>query len=144
MAIDIAAFRKAFPAFTDETFYPAESIQAAADMASCYISFSARWYRCENCIALMEMLITAHLLYLNGTEFVPGQTATGVMTSATIDGISVGFAVNTATKGSFTAWLDKSPYGEQLGALLARFSRSFGYIGGTSERRAFRKVGGGF
>lgn len=141
---DIAAFRRSFPAFADETFYSDAAISAAAGMADCYISTSSRWYRCENCAALMQMLITAHLLQLNGTEFVPGQSATGVMTSASIDGISVGFSVNTANKGSFMAWLDKTPYGEQLGALLSRFSRSLGYIGGTSERRAFRKIGGGF
>ncbi len=144
MAFDVAAFRRAFPAFTDETFYPSEAIEAAAAMADCYINTSSRWYRCDQCISLMQQLITAHLLTLNGTEFVPGQTATGVMTSASIDGISVGFTVNTANKGSFTAWLDKTPYGEQLAALLARFSRTIGYIGGSGERRGFRKVGGGF
>lgn len=144
MAFDVAAFRQAFPAFADETFYPDATIAAAANMADCYISTSSKWYRCENCIALMQQLITAHLLLLNGSEFVPGMTNTGVMTSASIDGISVGFAVNTANKGSFMTWLDKTPYGEQLAALLARFAKTIGYIGGSPERRAFRKVGGGF
>lgn len=144
MAFDVAAFRKNFPAFADETFYPADAITAAAAMADCYINISAKWYRCAQCRDLMSQLITAHLLVLNGTEFVPGQTATGVMTSASIDGISVGFAVNTANKSSFMAWLDKTPYGEQLAALLKRFSIGTGYIGGSPERRAFRKVGGGF
>lgn len=141
---DIAAFRRALPAFADSTFYSDAAITAAAGMADCYISTSSRWYRCEQCAGLMQMLITAHLLQLNGTEFVPGAAATGVMTSASIDGVSVGFAVNTANKGSFMSWLDKTPYGEQLSGLLSRFSRSIGYIGGSPERRGFRKIGGGF
>ncbi len=138
----VAAFREAFPAFADPDLYPSPVIEAAHANAECYLSASARWYRCEQCRDQIEMLITAHLLYLHGSPDVPGQTATGIITSATVGSVSVSYAVTTASKSSYSSWLLKSPYGEELLALLSRFAIGIGYIGGSPERRAFRKFGG--
>ena len=86
--------------------------------------------------------MTAHLLYLNGSATTPGQINVGVVTSATVGSVSVGLQVDTATKSEYSTWLGKSPWGEQLLALLSRMAIGPHYIGGTRERSAFRKVGG--
>lgn len=41
---------------------------------------------------------------------------------------------------SYTYWLNSTPYGQQLAALLARCSAGGFYVGGLPERAAFRSV----
>lgn len=142
--MDISAFRLRFPYFANPVKYPDDSITAASEMAGCFIDIANSWYRCQECRDLMEQLITAHILYLMGTATTPGQTNVGVVTSASIGSVSVGLTVNTASKGSFTTWLGKSPWGEMLLAMLGRLAVGPIYIGGSPERRAFRKFGGRF
>lgn len=140
--MNIPAFRLQFPYFANPVQWPDDSITAANGMVGCYIDLAGSWYNCSKCVDLMESLMTAHLLYLNGSAMTPGQSNVGVVTSASIGSVSVGLSVDTATKGTYSAWLSKSPWGEQLLALLGRLSAGGRYIGGSPERRAFRKVGG--
>lgn len=142
--IDVAEFREKFPAFANPVLYPTDSILLMADMVDCYIDVGNRWFRCVKCQELMTELLTAHLLMINGTPAAPASGATGIISNATVGSVSVAFTNAASSKGAFMAWLGKTPYGEQLAALLARLSIGLGYIGGAPERRAFRKVGGGF
>ena len=141
--MNIDLFRKRFAYFANPAQWPDDTVQVAADMATCYIDIANSWYRCAECRELMTELITAHLLYLNGSALVPGQTNTGTVTNATVGSVSVGLTTF-AHKSEFTAWLGKSPWGEQLLAMLARLAVGPIYIGGSPERRAFRKFGGRF
>ena len=142
--IDVEEFRQKLPAFANPVLYPTDSILLMADMVDCYIDVGNRWFRCVKCQELMTELLTAHLLVLNGTPAAPANGATGIISNATVGSVSVGFVSASASKGAFMSWLGKTPYGEQLAALLARLAIGLGYIGGSAERRAFRKVGGRF
>lgn len=142
--IDVDEFREKFPAFANPVLYPTESILLMADMVDCYIDVGNRWFRCVKCQELMTELLTAHLLIINGTPAAPASGSTGIISNATVGSVSVGFTNAASSKGAFMSWLGKTPYGEQLAALLARLSIGLGYIGGAPERRAFRKVGGRF
>lgn len=134
--MDIAQFRLKFPYFSDETFWPDDLILAQVDTAQCYLNV------CEcKCSDLALMLMIAHLLMINGSTMVPGVGGIGVVTSASVGGVSVGLTVQSATKSSVSAWLGKTPYGEQLLALI-RACSGVSYIGGSPERRGFRKIGG--
>lgn len=142
--IDIDEFREKFPAFANPVLYPNDSILLMADITDCYIDVGNRWFRCVKCQDLMTELLTAHLLMINGTPAAPASGATGIISNATVGSVSVGFVSAASSKGSFMAWLGKTPYGEQLSALLSRLSAGLGYVGGTPERRAFRKGSGRF
>jgi len=142
--IDVDEFREKFPQFVNPVLYPTDNILLMADMVDCYIDVGNRWFRCVKCQELMTELLTAHLLVINGTPVSPANGATGIISNATVGSVSVGFFNASSSKGAFMSWLGKTPYGEQLAALLARLSIGLGYIGGSPERRAFRKVGGRF
>jgi len=142
--IDVPEFREKFPAFANPVLYPTDSILLMADMTDCYIDIANSWFRCVKCQELMTELLTAHLLMINGTTAAPASGATGVISNATVGSVSVGFVNAASSKGAFMSWLGKTPYGEQLAALLARLAIGLGYVGGSPERRAFRKVGGRF
>lgn len=142
--MDIELFRKRFPYFANSARWPNETIQVASETAGCFIDISGSWYRCADCRELMLELMTAHILFLGGSATTPGQTNVGVVTSAAVGSVSVGLTVNTATKGAYTAWLGKSPWGEMLLAMLGRLAIGPMLYGGSPERRAFRKYGGRF
>lgn len=142
--MDIDLFRKRFPYFANPAVWPPDVIQVASETSCCFIDVARSWYRCEKCRELMEELIAAHILYLNGSALQPGQTNIGVVTSASVGSVSVGLTVNTASKSAFTTWLGKTPWGEQLLAMLSRLAIGMDYFGGSPERRAFRKYGGRF
>lgn len=141
---DVDKFRKTFPAFANPLMYPPDGIMAASELASCYISVSSNYWRCADCQQLIWVLITAHLLQINGTSGMPGVGYSGLLTNATVGSVSVGFSASSVDKPALVAWLGKTPYGEQLLALFARLTAGGLYIGGSHERRGFRKYGGRF
>lgn len=142
--IDVTAFRQAYPAFSNPIMYPDPAIQNAAALADCYVDTASRWWNCTKCQELILNLITAHLLLINGTAQMPGVGYSGLLTSATVGSVSVGFQASSVTQNAFTVFLNKTPYGEQLLALFARLMSGGVYIGGSPERRGFRKFGGRF
>jgi len=133
-----------FPLATFRTLYPQFAsvsdavVQAIAEQALCFISDTG----CE-CGDTGWMLMTAHLLQLNQAA----QSGTGVLgpvASATIGSVSVSYQTPPYGSSEYKYWLGGTPYGAQLLALLARCSAGGVYIGGSPERAAFRRVGGGF
>ncbi len=113
-----AAFRALFPAFANTTTYPDSTIQNYATTATAYISTG--YSRCyggmtaaQRALALNQM--TAHLLYLSGLA-VAGNTP-GVVTGAAVNKVSV--AIQPPPEpNQWQYWLNQSPYGQQLLALL--------------------------
>lgn len=143
IAFDPAAFRKTFPAFANAACFSDEQLQMWFDIAAGYISV-------EDCSCYMLAgpqrvialnLMTAHMGYLFNLA-ITGDTPQ-VLVSATIDKVQV-TVEPPESQSQFQWWLNTSPYGQQLNALLQLVSAGGVYIGGLPERAAIRRVGGGF
>lgn len=131
MTFDLAVFRGLYPQFVAVSD---AAVTAASSQSGCYIDST-----CADDCAIY--LMVAHLLQL-AANTANGQ-AGGQITSASIDKVSVTVAQAPGTT-SYTYWLNSTPYGQQLAALLARCSVGGTYVGGLPERAAFRSVGGLF
>lgn len=132
-------FRQQFPAFANDTTYPDAMLQMYFDMATCYVSDRNYGFLRNCCRGLALNLLVAHIISL-GTAIVAGDP-TGTITSATIDKISVTLLAPIAKNG-WQFWLNQTPYGQQLLALLSKAGCGGLYIGGRPETAAFRKVYG--
>lgn len=111
-------FRVQFPAFNCTPPISDATLQAYFDTASQYIS--ARYRSCWNNFTIAQRtlalnLMTAHIAALN-TYIQTGQTI-GIMTAATVDKVSVTLEPPPATN-QWQYWLQSTPYGQQLLALL--------------------------
>jgi hypothetical protein len=135
IAFDVEAFRAAFPAFADATTYPDDLLQGYWDTAIVFISDNTygRWSIAQRTRALN--LMTAHLAAL-GTIMTTGQTP-GFVTSATIDKVSVSLSVP-SSKTEFKYWLNLTPYGQQLAALMSMLAVGGAYYGGCYTPRGLR------
>lgn len=139
VTLDIAQFRVRFPAYTNVTTYPDATIQATWDVAILYINNVTNDCLNEDKLTYALELLTAHLLFLQ-TSINSGGSV-GVISNATIDKVSVAISVP-QSNGSLNYWLNQSPYGQQLLALLRTCAVGGFYIGGRNETGAFRRVGG--
>lgn len=134
------AFRSQFPAFTSDTKYPDEQLSGYFTMATMYI-YPKDWPGlCGDRLQLALDLMTAHLTWLNKL-IVSGNTNIAPVAGATIDKVTVTL-VPPESKSEWKYWLNTTPYGQQLLALLRIASRGGGIVGGTPERAAFRGVYG--
>ena len=131
MTFNLPTFRALYPQFASVSD---ATVQAQAGQADCYIGST-----CADDCAIY--LMVAHLLQLsaNAATGKPG----GQITTATIDKVSV-TVVQAPGTTSYTYWLNSTPYGQQLAALLARCAAGGTHVGGLPERAAFRSVGGLF
>lgn len=93
------------------------------------------------CTNELWMLVVAHMLDLN-QQIAEGAAPTGVVTSVTMDKISVSFSAPPAGS-DWSHWFKMTTYGQQFLALIKRCSVPQ-YFGGAGERSAFRGVGGRF
>lgn len=142
--LDLVTFRLLYPAFANVTTYPDAYIQAQWDAATAYIGEYDGCLLADKRLQLALNLMTAHLMHVNVLLAQSGVAATiGVPISATVDKVTVSNMPPPATDG-WKFWLATSPYGLQLWALLSAASAGGVYIGGSPERRGFRKVGGRF
>lgn len=141
MIFDIVTFRGMFPAFADTATYPDLSITGWAAMAQCSITESCALH--TDCFELAVYLLTAHIGTLL-TRAAVGM-ASGVLTAATIDKVSVGFAPPPFRSG-WAYWLAQTPYGVQLQAMLSVQAVGGFYMAGTRtpELGSFRRAGGRF
>lgn len=113
---DIAAFRVSFPAFSNVVTYPDATLQGYWDVAVLYIANSDYGYLSGDARYRAITLLVAHLAAL-AAQIAAGNTP-GIVQSATIDKITVSMTpppVNT----EFLWWLNLTPYGAQLAALLS-------------------------
>lgn len=145
ITFNVAEFRAAFPAFSDETKFPDATLQGYFDSACLFIdpNTSACWY-----FGLKEAakkralyLMTAHLAQLS-TIIAGGQTP-GQVQGSTIDKVSVTLTPP-PQQNQWQWWLGLTAYGQQLLAILQVKAAGGFYIGGRPELAAFRKVGGVF
>lgn len=142
--IDIPVFRTIYQQFLSPIAFPDALIQAQFDMATGYISPNE--YGCMTTAVRTQALylMTAHLLALGVIIAAGNYTGRpGVLQGATIDKVSVTLQPP-PLRSQWAWWLNLTPYGAQLLALLDMQSVGGFYVGGLPERSAFRKVGGIF
>lgn len=144
ITLDPAAFRALFPQFADPAKYPDAALSIQFDMATSYVSADTYGDMTAAARTNALYLMTAHLLALGAIiaqNNYSGQV--GVVQAATIDGVSVTLQPP-PQRGQWRWWLNTTPYGAQLVALLDAQSVGGFFVGGLPERAAFRRVGGGF
>lgn len=144
ITFDIAKFRLLFVQFADPVAYPDALLELKWELALGYVSD-------RNCGRLRNaqreyaiMLVVAHLLTLDLYIMSNGaQGSGGIVTASTVDKVSVTL-LPPPVGSAWDYWLQQTPYGAQLLALLSAASVGGFYVGGLPERAAFRKVGGRF
>lgn len=129
-----AQFRAQFPAFANPATYTDVTLQQYFNAAGLYVQNSKYGFLGAAGATLQCLyLLTAHLAYI-GTQIMNGQTP-GVTITATIDKISVGLQ-QAVLKNQWQYWLQSTPYGQQLLALLQVQS-----VGGFYERGGLGRAG---
>lgn len=144
IVLDKTQFRQRFPAFANTTAHPDGALDVQWLVAVEYIS--AEPYGClgETGRTLALQMMLAHLLALadivaaNGTN----KGTPGVAVGATIDKVAVTLAQPPFGTSQWRYWLNTTPYGSQLLALLQTRSVGGFYIGGSPTRAAFRGPAG--
>lgn len=133
IAFNASAFYAAFPAF--QGTIPEESLAQYWITAGLYIS-NPTW-GCRNTAKTTQYLnlMTAHLAAIS--QLIMSGTTPGLITQSTIDKVSVTLQPP-PLKTQFQYWLNLTPYGQQLLALLQVNSVGGQYIGGRPVRAGFR------
>lgn len=132
-------FRELFPAFQCTPAVSDADLQIQWDTATLYIT---NRYRAACCGLSLEQrtralyLMTAHLAQIARLVSL-GQTP-GIMSSATVDKVSVTLEPP-KVDNQWQYWLQSTPYGQQLLALLQVASAGGCYYGGKPELAAFRR-----
>lgn len=133
-----ANFRALFPAFANTGTYPTVTLQLYWNVATDYIS--AVTPTCgglklnQQTLALNQM--TAHITQLN-TMAASGQ-AGGVVQSASVDKVSVSLTPP-PVPNEWRFWLNQTPYGQQLLALLEVASVGGFFVGGYPTQFTLRR-----
>ncbi len=136
------AFREQFPAFQCTPPIANSALQGYFDLATAYISNpNCGNYRRIGGLSEAQRtqalyLMTAHLGTI-ARSIEAGDTV-GVLTAATVDKVSVTLEPPPAPN-QWQYWLNSTPYGQQLLALLQVVSVGGVYIGARPELSAFRR-----
>lgn len=142
IVFDPVSFRAQFPAFQCTPPIPDSVLQGYFDTATIYIN-----NRSGGCflggLGLAQLqqalyLMTAHLGAIS--RLISQDQVPGVLISATVDKITVSMEPPPATN-QWQYWLQTTPYGQQLFALLQVAGIGGRYIGGNPVVSSFRRVG---
>ena len=142
IAYDDLVFRALFPPYENCEL---SVLHAFWETATAYVSdvnggcYTGGMTLAQRRLALNQM--TAHLLFLNGV-IASGNTP-GVTTGATIDKVSVTLQPPPAPN-QWQYWLNQSPYGQQLLALLQLASVGGFYASSAIPGRAGFRFGNGW
>jgi len=141
LVVDIPLFRVQCAAYSNATTYPDLLITNTWGMGSAYVSTSNYGNLKDGQRQYALNLMCAHLLYLS--DMIAKGSPIGVVTSASEGAVSIGL-MPPPTKNQFQYWLNQSPYGTQLLALL-RVKGAVGvYVGGNGVTGNFRNPNGTF
>lgn len=144
ITIDIPTFRAQTPQFADATKFPDPVIQGKFDLSTAYVSPDTYGDMPQAARTQALYLMTAHLLALGVIIAQNGYTGQpGIVQAATIDHVQITLQPP-PVRGQWRWWLNTTPYGAQLVALLDAQSVGGFFVGGLPERAAFRRVAGGF
>ena len=139
---NVADFRTQFPAFSNSSTFPDDTLQMYFDISTLYINNPSRPAYCglnspKRTQALY--LMTAHLTAIS--VMIAANQGPGIMVNASVDKVAVGLEPPPVAN-QWQYWLQSTPYGQQLLALLSVASVGGLYIGGSTQRCAFRGAGG--
>lgn len=140
IVFDLAKFRARYPQFDD---VPDETVEMNWDLATCYLNdfYTSCDYLKGKCRENALYMLTAHITQV-GLYAEAGEVS-GILQSATVDKVTVNLqAVESANPWQY--WLNQTPYGQQLLALLNLLSAGGFLVGGWPETAAFRRAGGVF
>lgn len=135
VTFDVAAFRLAYPAFPDGPEYTDQMLEGYFAMATCYVSPKQYGWMKGACRVQALNLMTAHLAAL--AALIASGSPPVFVSSSTVDKVTVTLALP-PMKDQFHYWLNLTPYGAQLLALLNVKSAGGWYVGGMPELSAFR------
>lgn len=135
---DPADFKAAFPAFANSANV---QLEMYFDFATDIISDFAPCGTSDKIQTRYLYLMTAHLTQL--AVLIAAGESGQIVTGATIDKVSVTLQPP-PEKNQWQWWLNQTPYGQQLLAILQAQSAGGFFIGGTPERAGFRRFGGYF
>lgn len=138
--LDIPSFRVNFPLYADETLYPDVLLNSQYEIGKCYIDDSD-CTMAENCREYALQAMLAHLLYIR--DQVNAGNNIGVVTSATEGDVSITLA-SPVVDDEWHYWFNSSRFGRELIALLGVQAVGGFYVGGSPERKGFRKINGMF
>ena len=136
---DLPSFAAACPALASS-----DPVQLAATFGTATVIMT-KWDGCllrGDRLQLALNLLTGHLTQ-TAALLAAGQSTVAPVTGATQGSVSVSMQPPPATSG-WQYWLSTTPYGIQLWALLSLAGAGGFLIGGSLERKAFRKAGGVF
>lgn len=136
---DSTAFRALFPPYSDKQAFTDTVLQLYWNNATAYIS-----NRTTNCFGglkppqqvLALNYMTAHLTFLN--QIANAGQNTGLMQGATIDKVTVQLTPPPEVN-QWQWWLNQSPYGQQLLALLQQAAVGGFFYGGYPTAFALRR-----
>lgn len=140
MDLNITTFRANFPLYADETTYTDMTLESEYEIGKCFIADNDCTFP-EKCREYALQLMLAHLTYCSD-ESNAGNNS-GVIQSANEGDVSVSFAVPDISD-PWHNWMNLSPFGKKLLAMLSAQSVGGFYVGGLPERKGFRKIGGVF
>lgn len=136
-----ASFRLRFTEFASPSAYPTPILQENFDAAGCFVANKNYGWLAGCCNLYALNLMTAHLTKL-GALIADGQTP-GIETQATIDKVSVAM-MEPPVKDGWDFWLNQTPYGQALLALLTAKAVGGAYVPGGIGRAGFGVASGAF
>lgn len=142
---NVTSFNQLFPEFKQPKKFVEDSIIIMTNQtATLYVSnVAANNYNTMTAAQQVQALnyMTAHLLAIQ--QLIAAGNQPGVVKTATIDKINVTLELP-ELKDQWQWWLNITPYGQALFAMMSVAGVGGFYIGGSPEGSAFRKVGGIF
>lgn len=136
---DLVSFKASFPALA--TVAP-ESLAVFFTNATVFLGAYDGCLLSGDVLQRCLNLLTAHLAQTSNL-LTSGQSQVAPIVSATQGSVSVSMQPPPATSG-WKYWLASTPYGQQLWALLSMRVAGGFLVGGSLERKSFRKAGGVF
>lgn len=146
LTFDYALFQQQFPTYANSITYPESLLQNYWDIAINYMTNVGNYGSLQGSMRQYALnLFVAHLLYLSfiiGTGNPnTGSQVPGLVQNATIDKVTVGLTPP-PVPNQFQWWLNQTPWGQQLLALLQMNSVGGFYIGGRGVIASFGYQGG--
>lgn len=131
IVLTVDDFRAAFPKFT-AVKYTDNVIQGFITQSYCYVSSTNCGSLRGDCRKLAIELMVAHLLTLND-RIASGTSQSGQLASSTIGDVSISLLAP-PNKTQWDYWINQTPYGQRLYALLMSKAPAGMYLGGSCQR----------
>ena len=139
---DESLFRSSFPAYANVTSFPSGTLNLYWTWSTYYLSNISNYGALRGTSRQLALnMMTAHLVAQN--VIIGDGNTPYIVQGSTIDKISVTLEPP-PIPNQWQWWLNTTPYGQQLLALLQANTAGGWSIGGTPQTSSFRNAGGGF